>query len=184
MRCGSESRGVRPGTEPLLEPTSLRTKLLRGLVAACFLGAAFALAGRTEGAGSGQRALVVDRGAEPPPPAEPVAPEPAAPPAPSAANQAQQQREARARARAEVPIVLYGTSWCGACRQARSYMRAHGIAFTDLDVETDQAARATYRRLNPAHTVPTLQVGGSVLRGFNPDTFEQALASAAQARLR
>lgn len=38
-------------------------------------------------------------------------------------------------------IVLYGADWCGDCRRAKTWLREHGVAFTDVDVEHDDAAR-------------------------------------------
>lgn len=226
LRCNTEGRPTRPRAEPLLEPVTLRTKLLFALVAVCALGGALLAVSFSDDVspGSAERGLVVERGEEPPTaqptdaeralaaaraenerrdreaaarraaadteddpqqaeaPAPPSTTPPSAVTPPSAADLAREQ-EARARARARVPIILYGTAWCGACRQARSYMRAQGIAFTDLDVESNPAARTTYAQLNPARTVPTLQVGREVLRGFSPDSLEQALdAAVARAR--
>jgi glutaredoxin len=221
MRCNSEGRPTRPGSEPLLAPTPLRTKLLFVLVAACVIGGALMAMSFDDdvSAGEAERGLVVEPGDTPPvaqpteaeralaaaradnerrdreaaarraaeeadaaeraaAPAPPsTAPAPAAATGPSAADLARVEA-ARASARARVPIILYGTSWCGACRQARSYMSAQGIAFTDLDVESNPAARATYVQLNPARTVPTLQVGREVMRGFSPESLEAALDQA------
>jgi glutaredoxin len=192
LRCNTERRPTRRGLEPLLEPTSRLTKLLVALVLACLLGAALVLSSEDEPAPTA-RGLVVERIAEPPAPApveadpalaaaqresERRAREAAARDTAEAAEAARLQREEAARARAQVPIVLYGTSWCGACRQARSYLLSQGIPFRDLDVETDPAARAEYVRLNPRQTVPTLDVGGSVLTGFSPAAFERALDQA------
>ncbi|MEV6772745.1 glutaredoxin family protein [Nocardia sp. NPDC051030] len=38
-------------------------------------------------------------------------------------------------------IVLYGADWCGDCRRAKSWLRENGVAFTEVDVEHDDAAR-------------------------------------------
>lgn len=192
MRCGTNRRPARGGLEPLIEPTSRLTKLLVALVLACLLAAALVLANQDDLAPVA-RGLEVERIAEPeaPPEAPPDpavaaaqreserrAREAAAQNSAEAAEAARLEREEVARARAQVPIVLYGTSWCGACRQARSYLLGQGIPFRDLDVEADPAARAAYVRLNPRQTVPTLDVGGRLLTGFSPDAFERTLDEA------
>ncbi|MFE3189131.1 glutaredoxin family protein [Nocardia sp. NPDC059240] len=38
-------------------------------------------------------------------------------------------------------IVLYGADWCGDCRRAKVWLRENGVAFTEIDVEQDDAAR-------------------------------------------
>ena len=70
-------------------------------------------------------------------------------------------------------VVLYGTSWCGACRTARQYFLSHNIPFVDKDVEKDQVAAAELQakasRLGiSADRVPILDVQGRLLIGFDP----------------
>lgn len=194
VRCGNEGRTTvlrSNGAEPLLAPTPLRTKLMYVLIAVCGLGAVLVFTGR-----AGQQ-TPVERGLEAPPGREPPAP-----PDPAAAALAQARREneqrdlgaaarrvaeeeeERRRARAGVPVVLYGTTWCGACAQARAYLRAQGIPFTDHDIEANPTARQAHASLNPAHTVPTIEVGGQVLRGFSASSFERALDEETENRLR
>ncbi|MEC3913696.1 glutaredoxin family protein [Nocardia sp. CDC160] len=38
-------------------------------------------------------------------------------------------------------IVMYGADWCGDCRRAKVWFRENGVAFTEVDVERDEAAR-------------------------------------------
>ncbi|MVU79363.1 NrdH-redoxin [Nocardia sp. ET3-3] len=38
-------------------------------------------------------------------------------------------------------IVMYGADWCGDCRRAKVWFRENGVAFTEVDVEQDEAAR-------------------------------------------
>ena len=42
-------------------------------------------------------------------------------------------------------VTLYGTSWCGACKSARSYLRDRRIPFADKDIERDAAAARELR---------------------------------------
>lgn len=128
---------------------------------------------------------------------------PTAPADPATARALEQQREiaeqdrrrhdmieadmhARAvtRARQHVSVVMYSTSWCGACRRAREYMQQSGIAYVDHDVEHDAAAAQRAHALNPRRSVPVIEVGGrQVLVGFSPAALEGALASAAGGRV-
>lgn len=37
-------------------------------------------------------------------------------------------------------VVLYGATWCGACRHLEADLRARGVPFTEVDVDRDGAA--------------------------------------------
>lgn len=80
----------------------------------------------------------------------------------------------------QAAVVLYGTSWCGACRTARQYFIAKNIPFVDKDVEKDASAAAELQkkaaRLGvPTDRVPILDVGGRLLIGFDPKRVEALL---------
>lgn len=96
----------------------------------------------------------------------------------------EQQRTSRAKrfARGRVPITLYSTTWCPACKRASAYLREQDIAFTEHDVEADPRAHRTQLRLNPKGTVPTLEVGTEVLVGWSEERFNEALEVAARRR--
>jgi glutaredoxin len=69
-------------------------------------------------------------------------------------------------------VVLYGTSWCGACAQARAWFKANGIPFSDKDVEKDEKASAEMqrkmRRANMAFGgVPVIDAMGELMLGFD-----------------
>ncbi len=78
-------------------------------------------------------------------------------------------------------IVLYGTSWCGACRSARQYFQSRGIAFVDRDIERDPGARDEMVRKARAQGVsvrgvPVIDVRGRILPGFDRATLDRLLA--------
>lgn len=78
-------------------------------------------------------------------------------------------------------IVLYGTSWCGACRSARQYFRSRGIDFVDRDIERDPAAREEMLRKARAQGVtvrgvPVIDVRGRILPGFDRAAIDRILA--------
>lgn len=77
-------------------------------------------------------------------------------------------------------VTVYGTSWCGACREARRFLSARKIPFADKDVERDPAAARELRekaaRLGvPTDRVPILDVRGRLLIGFDPQRVEALL---------
>jgi glutaredoxin len=99
-----------------------------------------------------------------------------------AAARARRAAEARERASAQVQIDLYSTSWCGYCKAARAWMAAHGIVYTDHDIERDAAAHDHMKAINPSGGVPTIEVDGQVLHGWSASNLEGAIASAIERR--
>jgi glutaredoxin len=88
-----------------------------------------------------------------------------------------------AEARELVDVTVYYTSWCPACRAARGYLSERGIRFVEHDVENDPRAKARQRLLNPRGNIPTIDIEGQVLVGFNPSKIERAIEYAARQRL-
>lgn len=83
--------------------------------------------------------------------------------------------------RRAVRVLVYTTSWCGSCREAKQYMRSEGISFSDRDIEASEAARDEYDRLGQ-NVIPVFDVDGQVFAGFDPRRLEGAIASAAERR--
>ena len=77
-------------------------------------------------------------------------------------------------------VIVYGASWCGACRQAEAWLRSHGIAYVDKDIERDPAARAEMQAkcraagVSPT-SIPILDVKGRILQGFSPSILGRLL---------
>lgn len=68
-------------------------------------------------------------------------------------------------------IILYGTTWCGACNQAREFFRQRGLNFVDRNVEYDPEAAAEMAAKSAAvgiaaDRVPVIDVRGKILVGF------------------
>jgi glutaredoxin len=78
-------------------------------------------------------------------------------------------------------IIVFGASWCGACRQAEGHLRARGVAFEERDIETDPGARQDMiRRARAAgitpNGIPVIDIRGRVLQGFDAQAIDRALA--------
>jgi len=69
-------------------------------------------------------------------------------------------------------VVMYATSWCPVCKQARAYFRENRIAFTEFDVEKSEQGRRDYARLG-ARGVPVILVGNARMNGFSPAGFRR-----------
>jgi glutaredoxin len=80
-------------------------------------------------------------------------------------------------------VTIYGTSWCGACRQARQYFAGRKIPFADKDIEKDAdaarelAAKAAKMGI-PTDRVPVIDVRGRLLLGFDRARIEMLLGEA------
>ena len=72
-------------------------------------------------------------------------------------------------------ITLYGTRQCPACRQARSYLQQHQLAFQELDVSTNLRAQKALARLG-AKSVPVIMIGDARVDGFDRKQLDRLLA--------
>jgi len=129
---------------------------------------------------------LADTAADPEPsapsPVEPGTTDKAQGPADAAERKEAAQREL-ARAREQVEVVVYYAQWCGYCTKARAYLAQRGIRSVEHDVDVDTRASGQHRRLNPRGSVPTIEIDGQVLVGFDARGIERALDRAARARL-
>lgn len=88
----------------------------------------------------------------------------------------------------DASVVVYGASWCGACRQAESWLEANGVPFVEKDIEQDPEARAEMQRKARAAGVPTsgipvIDINGRLLTGFDPGAMRRALDETSAATL-
>lgn len=80
-------------------------------------------------------------------------------------------------------VIMFSTSWCGVCSQARRYFKNKGIDFVERDVEEEAGAaeemrrRATEAGLDPRSLtgVPVIWVNGRMFPGFDPNQISRAL---------
>lgn len=71
-------------------------------------------------------------------------------------------------------VELYGTSWCGYCKQAERYMQSKGIPYVAYDIEKDNSAKQRHKALG-GRGVPLIVVGSRTISGFSPQAIEQYL---------
>jgi len=61
-------------------------------------------------------------------------------------------------------VVVYSTTWCPACIQARRTLRHLRVPFEDIDIEEVSGAEQRMRSINGgSDKVPTIVVGSCVL---------------------
>lgn len=78
-------------------------------------------------------------------------------------------------------IIIYGASWCGACRSAARYLSQRGVPFEEKDIERDQGARAEMNAKARAAGVrttgiPVIDFRGNILAGFDRRRIDGLLA--------
>jgi glutaredoxin len=115
-----------------------------------------------------------------PPPAAasgaPDAPDAAAPP------KRPSQEQIRAAAR-RVPVTVYTTRACPACASARAFLAANQIPFVEKDIESNDRYRRELNAVNPNHTVPTFNVDGQIVVGFDPGRVARIIGSRVEKQL-
>ena len=54
-------------------------------------------------------------------------------------------------------VTMYSTPWCGYCQRLKAQMTREGIAYAEVNIETDPEAAAFVESVNGGNqTVPTL----------------------------
>ena len=71
-------------------------------------------------------------------------------------------------------VIVYTTSTCPHCINAKEFLKQEGISFEDRDVNTNPIARDEYAKLN-ARGVPTFVIGDEVIEGFNEQKIKSLL---------
>jgi glutaredoxin len=78
-----------------------------------------------------------------------------------------------------VPVTLYTSGWCTLCDQARDYLMVRGVAVQSVDIDADKAVYERLLTINKAASLPTFEVGGKPVIGFNPTELEAIIDTAA-----
>ena len=67
----------------------------------------------------------------------------------------------------DVQVIMYGTSWCGYCAKTRALLEEHDISYFEYDIENSSEGYDQFIDLG-GRGVPVLQIGGKVVKGYNP----------------
>lgn len=79
-------------------------------------------------------------------------------------------------------VIIYGASWCGACRQAEAYLRTRHVAFVEKDIERDPGAQQEMMRKAQAQGlrptgIPVIDFRGHILLGFDRGSIDRLIAA-------
>jgi len=69
-------------------------------------------------------------------------------------------------------VVMYATSWCPYCQQARDYFRRRGIPYVEHDIEKDPVAHRDYKAFG-GRGIPVIFVDQRRMNGFSVSVFEK-----------
>jgi mycoredoxin len=83
----------------------------------------------------------------------------------------------RTPASPDVPVIVYGTSWCGHTMLVRRYLERAGVPYRYIDTEAHPEVRAQLRWwAGGSVRHPTVYIGGEVLVAPDLDELDWALS--------
>jgi peroxiredoxin/glutaredoxin len=74
-------------------------------------------------------------------------------------------------------VVMYCTPWCPDCREARKWLAAHKVPYTEVDISTNlKAAKQVELWANGTRTTPTFDIDGTIIVDYDLAQLEKVLA--------
>jgi len=74
----------------------------------------------------------------------------------------------------QTKLILLTTTWCGACKRAKQYLREKRIPFTEYDAEKTEQGRSLMKKYK-GRGYPTLIIGNDSMAGFDPRWVKERL---------
>jgi mycoredoxin len=65
-------------------------------------------------------------------------------------------------------VELYSTNWCRDCRTAKQFLNAHGIQYTEIDLDANPAAFAEVLEHVGKRAVPQMVIDGEWFQPYTP----------------
>ena len=65
-------------------------------------------------------------------------------------------------------VQVYTAAWCRDCRATKQFLDAHGIAYTEINVDADPAASAEVIRRVGKRAIPQLVIDGEWFQPYKP----------------
>ncbi len=70
-------------------------------------------------------------------------------------------------------LVLYAADWCPYWRQAGQYLKRQGIAYTEINIDTQDGSRAFAAAVgNGSRGIPLMVSGQKQIRGFKTASYD------------
>lgn len=65
-------------------------------------------------------------------------------------------------------LTLYSAPWCRDCRDAKRFLNQHGIAYTEVDIETTPGAAEDVLHNVGKRAIPQLVIDGEWFQPYRP----------------
>lgn len=65
-------------------------------------------------------------------------------------------------------VQVYTAAWCRDCRAAKQFLESHGIAYTEINVDTNPEASAEVIRHVGKRAIPQLVIDGEWFQPYKP----------------
>jgi len=65
-------------------------------------------------------------------------------------------------------VQVYTAAWCRDCRMAKQFLDAHGIEYTEIDVDANPDASAEVLRRMGKRAIPQLVIDGAWFQPYTP----------------
>lgn len=72
-------------------------------------------------------------------------------------------------------VTIYTTPTCVYCRMAKAFFAEKNVAYAEKDVVTDMKAREEMVQKSGQLGVPVIDIGGTIVVGFDRDALTKAL---------
>jgi len=72
-------------------------------------------------------------------------------------------------------VIIYTTPTCLYCAMAKMFLKEHGISFVEKNVAQDRAAANEMIEKSGQMGVPTIDINGEIIVGFDQDAIKKAL---------
>jgi len=72
-------------------------------------------------------------------------------------------------------VTVYSTPTCPWCKKTKSFLEGNGIAFQDLNVGADRAAREEMVHKTNQMGVPVIEIDGDIVVGYDEAWLKEKL---------
>ncbi|MGH9606493.1 MAG: glutaredoxin family protein [Terracidiphilus sp.] len=65
-------------------------------------------------------------------------------------------------------VQVYTAAWCRDCRAAKQFLEAHGVVYTEINVDSDPAASEELVRRVGKRAIPQMVIDGEWFQPYRP----------------
>lgn len=72
-------------------------------------------------------------------------------------------------------VIIYTTPTCPYCAMAKMFLKEHSVSYVEKNVASDRAAANEMIEKSGQMSVPTIDINGEIIIGFDRDAIKKAL---------